>query len=354
MKVNITRQDITFYGLQIAAWLAFLMVPAISAFIATQSWTGAINAFNFNARIHWTSAAIYFVNALILVPWGYYRNRRWMFWLGNALIIAALVYVFFCNGNPRSFVEDIPNERYRQYALSSFYASAFLAIFMSAFLAGIALLVHHVRRTMVINRQLKEEQQKRTEAELEWLKSQINPHFLFNTLNNISSLTQIDADKAQDSIAQLSDLLRYAMYETNKQFVPVSGEVEFMRNYIELMRLRCNEKTIVATDFEIGNPGFQVAPLLFISLVENAFKHGVSSSKPSQIDISMKEADGVMTFTCDNTNYPKSDSDRSGSGIGLENTRRRLELLYGGRYEWEQSLEDNIYHVKVQITDNRA
>ncbi|MBO4786556.1 MAG: sensor histidine kinase, partial [Prevotella sp.] len=352
MKVNITRQDITFYGLQVAAWLAFLMVPAISAFIATHSWSGAMSAFNFNARVHWTSAAIYFVNALILVPWGYYRNRRWMFWLGNAIILAALVYGFFYNFNPDSFAENIPNERYRQYALSSFYASAFLAIFMSAFLAGIALLVHHVRRSMVINRQLKEEQQKRTEAELEWLKNQINPHFLFNTLNNISSLTQIDADKAQDSIAQLSDLLRYAMYETNKPLVSVSGEVEFMRNYIELMRLRCNERTTVSTEFAVANPDTQVAPLLFISLVENAFKHGVSSSKPSQIEISLTESDGTITFTCDNTNYPKSDSDRSGSGIGLENTRRRLELLYAGRYEWEQSLEDNIYHVKVQIGKN--
>ena len=353
MKLNITRQDITFYGLQIAAWLLFLMVPAISAFIATQSWTGAVNAFNFNARIHWTSAAIYFINALILVPWGYYRNRRWLFWLGNALILAALVYVFFYNFNPKSFVEHIPNERYRQYALSNFYASALVAILMSAFLAGIALLVHHVRRSMIINRQLKEEQQKRTEAELEWLKNQINPHFLFNTLNNISSLTQIDPDAAQDSIAQLSDLLRYAMYETDKKTVPIQGEVEFMRNYIELMKLRCNKMTTVNSQFSIQNSKAEVAPLLFISLIENAFKHGVSSNRPSTIDISLKQDGDQLVFCCDNTNYPKDDADRSGSGIGLENTRRRLELMYHDRYEWEQSLTDNIYHIKITLNPNQ-
>jgi len=349
MKVNITRQDITFYGLQVAAWLAFLMVPAISAFIATQSWTGAMRAFDVNARIHWGSAAIYFVNALILVPLGYYRNRRWLFWAGNAVILAALVYVFFYNFNPRSFIEHIPDEHHRQFALANFYASSFVAILMSAFLACIALLVHHVRRSMVIKRQLKEEQQKRTEAELEWLKNQLNPHFLFNTLNNISSLVQIDADKAQDAIAQLSDLLRYAMYESRHEMVPIQGEVEFMRNYISLMELRCNDKTTVNYQLSIVNYQLNIAPLLFISLIENAFKHGVSSSRPSKIDISLKQEDDQLVFTCDNTNYPKDDADRSGSGIGLENTRRRLELMYQGRYTWEQSLENDIYHVRITI-----
>ena len=350
MKVNITRQDITFYGLQVAAWLAFLMVPAISAFIATQSWSGAMRAFDVNARIHWTSAAIYFVNALILVPLGYYRNRRWLFWVGNGLIIAALVYFFFYNFNPRSFIEHIPDEGIRQYALANFYASSFVAILMSAFLAGIALLVHHVRRSMVIKRQLKDEQQKRTEAELEWLKNQLNPHFLFNTLNNISSLVQIDADKAQDAIAQLSDLLRYAMYETRHETVPLQGEVEFMRNYISLMQLRCSDKTEVVSQFSILNSQLEIAPLLFISLIENAFKHGVSSSRPSKIDISLAQQGDQLIFTCDNTNYPKDDADRSGSGIGLENTRRRLDLMYKDRYTWEQSLENDIYHSKVIIS----
>ena len=349
MKVNITRQDITFYGLQIAAWLAFLMVPAISAFIATQSWTGAVRAFDMNARIHWTSAAIYFVNALFLVPWGYYRNRRWMFWVGNALILGALIYIFFYDFNPQRFIDRIPDERHRQFALANFYASSLVAILMSAFLAGIALLVHHVRRSMTIKQQLKEEHQKRTEAELEWLKNQLNPHFLFNTLNNISSLVQIDADKAQDAIAQLSDLMRYAMYETRRETVHIQGEVEFMRNYIELMKLRCNDKTTIDYQLSIVNYQLKIAPLLFISLIENAFKHGVSSSRPSKIDIRLEQKDNQLVFTCDNTNFPKDDTDRSGSGIGLENTRRRLDLIYSGRYTWEQSLDNDLYHVCITL-----
>ena len=188
----------------------------------------------------------------------------------------------------------------------------------------IALGIRHFIRTRQLRQQLKDEKTKNTEAELAWLKNQINPHFLFNTLNNISSLTQIDADAAQDAIAQLSDLLRYAMYETNKPLVPIQGEVEFMRNYISLMELRCNDKTEVTTTFDVQQD-VEIAPLLFISLIENAFKHGVSTSRPSKIDIRLLQNEDELVFNCDNTNYPKDDADRSGSGIGLENTRRRLD-----------------------------
>ena len=127
-----------------------------------------------------------------------------------------------------------------------------------------------------------------------------------------------------------------------------------MRNYIELMKLRCNDKTEVSSQLSILNPQLEIAPLLFISLIENAFKHGVSSSRPSKIDIRLEQRDDQLVFTCDNTNFPKDDTDRSGSGIGLENTRRRLDLMYAGRYQWEQSLEDDIYHVCITLKMDSA
>ena len=348
MKEKIKVQDVTFYGLQVAAWLVFLMVPAISAFAANNSWEDAWRAIQFSSHIMWIPAAIFFVNSFVLIPFGYYRNRRWLFWLGNAVIFGLLAWHYFGIETP-AFMEHLPNERAKRYAVTSYYSTSVLSIFMDILLAGIALLIHHMYRTRAIKRQLMEEQHKRTEAELEWLKNQLNPHFLFNTLNNISSLIQLDADKAQDSIAQLSDLLRYAMYETRHETVPLQGEVEFMRNYVELMKLRCNERTIVNCQLLIGNSQLEIAPLLFISLIENAFKHGVSSSRDSRIDIRLEQNEGKLVFTCENTNFPKDDADRSGSGIGIENTRRRLDLIYKDRYVWEQSLEDNIYKVRVTI-----
>jgi LytS/YehU family sensor histidine kinase len=146
--------------------------------------------------------------------------------------------------------------------------------------------------------------------------------------------------------------MRYAMYETRHETVPIQGEVEFMRNYIELMKLRCNNKTEVNAQFTIDNSQLTIAPLLFISLIENAFKHGLSSSRPSKIDICLEQQDDSLVFTCDNTNFPKDDTDRSGSGIGLENTRRRLDLIYPSRYTWEQSLEGDIYHVRITLKTN--
>jgi LytS/YehU family sensor histidine kinase len=229
-----------------------------------------------------------------------------------------------------------------------FFGGFLMFLVLNCMVAAIAIGIRHYIRTREIKQQLKDEKAKNTEAELAWLKNQINPHFLFNTLNNISSLTQIDPDAAQDAIAQLSDLLRYAMYETNKKTVPIQGEVEFMRNYISLMELRCNDKTEVTTTFDVQQ-NIEIAPLLFISLIENAFKHGVSSSRPSKIDIRLLQNEDEIVFNCDNTNYPKDDADRSGSGIGLENTRRRLDLMYAGRYTWEQKLEDNIYHVRIDL-----
>ena len=217
-----------------------------------------------------------------------------------------------------------------------------------------ALGLRHFIRVQRIRQQLQEEKARHTEAELAWLKNQINPHFLFNTLNNISSLAAIDGEATQEAIAQLSDLLRYAMYETNKVAVPLQGEVDFMSNYIALMKLRVGRNTVVNTHFSIQNPQMEIAPLLFISIIENAFKHGVSSNKPSHIIIRMEQHDDKLSFECRNSNYPKAATDRSGKGIGIENTRRRLNLLYPDRYTWDQGICDNgeSYFSKILILNS--
>ena len=348
MKIRITKRDLELFGIQIVVWLVLMLVPAITTFVSTNNWTDTCKAMAYSMRITALPAGVYFVNFCLLIPLCYYRGRRWLFFLVNIMFLAGIAWHYF-SVDPQAIMDMQPNENFKKATLIGYYASTAFFLFVYVALAGLALLVHHSVRTKEIKRQLAEEKQKHTEAELEWLKNQLNPHFLFNTLNNISSLVQIDADQAQDSIAQLSDLLRYAMYETRHETVPLKGEVEFMQNYIDLMKLRCNEKTTVNCQLSIVNYQLSIAPLLFISLIENALKHGVSSGRDSQIDISMSSDDHLLTFVCENTNYPKDDQNRSGSGIGIENTKRRLELIYKNRYTWEQSLNDNIYHVKITI-----
>ena len=348
MKIRITKHDILLLGIQIVVWLVLILVPAITTFFSTHNWIDTWHALNLAIRITMLPAGVYFLNYCVIVPLCYYRGRRWLFFLINALIVGAIAWHYFLT-DPQVIMDAQPNEQFKKVALIGYYASTVFFLFVYIALACLALLVHHVNRTREIKRQLKEEQHKRTEAELEWLKNQLNPHFLFNTLNNISSLIQIDADLAQDSIAQLSDLLRYAMYETRNERVPLKGEIEFMQNYIDLMKLRCNERTVVHSHFSSLNSQLTIAPLLFISLIENAFKHGVSSNRDSSVEISLTTDDHLLTFVCKNTNYPKDEQNRSGSGIGVENTKRRLELIYQDRYTWEQETIDNIYQVKITI-----
>ena len=346
---KIEKKDLWLFLAQAGVWALIMLVFPLATLISTRNLETTSTSLLMVWQLLRGPLVVYFVNFYLLGPSLFFRNRYWLFALCNLLLITGMNYGFFFGYF--MIKEHVPTMR--GDAWIGFFSGAFMFFLLNTVMAAIAIGIRHFIRMGQLKQQLQNEKAKNTEAELAWLKNQINPHFLFNTLNNISSLTQIDADAAQDAIAQLSDLLRYAMYETNKKTVPLEGEVEFMKNYIGLMKLRCNEKTTVDARFSVLNTQLEVAPLLFISLVENAFKHGVSSSQPSSIVINLQEHDGEVVFLCDNTNFPKDDKDRSGSGIGLENTRRRLDLLYHDRYQWEQSLHDGIYHIQIKLESKK-
>ena len=356
-------RHLSLWLVQIAVWAIIILALPMATWLSTQDAGAAKTSFNVVFDLLLSPFLIYFANFYVFGPILFFadekearafrlynklsnRMRYLIFALCNLIAIPLFNSKFFMLWFHRNSIPNMPEMTTNMWI--GFFGGMFMFFLLNCIVAAIAIGIRHFIRTRQIRQQLQDEQAKHTEAELAWLKNQINPHFLFNTLNNISSLTQIDPDAAQDAIAQLSDLLRYAMYETNKKTVPISGEVEFMRNYISLMKLRCNEKTEVKTTFDIAQD-VEIAPLLFISLIENAFKHGVSSSRSSMIDIHLEQEDGSIVFACDNTNYPKDDADRSGSGIGIENTRRRLDLMYADHYSWQQWLEDDIYHVRVTL-----
>ena len=318
---------------QILLLSLIMLSPALISYISSGDSRLAMESLWITCIWLAPTMGVYLLNFYLCIPLLWFRHRFWQFGLTNAVLIT-VGNLHLINNN----ISAMPD--YARAGFSSFMIISFLLCLMAV---GIALSIRYMMRRS-------ERRQKEVEAELAWLKNQINPHFLFNTLNNISSLAQIDGEETQEAIMQLSDLLRYAMYETNKPKVRLDGEVEFMRNYIELMKLRCNEMTTVNAQFIVQSSQLEVAPLLFISLIENAFKHGMNSNAPATIDISLTQQGNTLVFLCDNTNNPKPTKDRSGSGIGLENTRRRLDLLYAGRYTWEQKVTpENIYHVKITI-----
>lgn len=197
----------------------------------------------------------------------------------------------------------------------------------------------------------KQELQKaQAEAELQNLKSQLNPHFLFNTLNNIYSLIAINQDKAQYAVQDLSKMLRHVLYENNDNLVPIDREFEFMRSYIKLMSLRLSKNTRLEVSIPESGKGAMIAPLLFIPLIENAFKHGVSNTQDSFIHIQLElHEDHWLHCLVVNSNFPKKDNDRSGSGIGIKNLKRRLELLYPGNFVFSPQTEDDRFIAELNI-----
>ena len=198
----------------------------------------------------------------------------------------------------------------------------------------------------------KEAEKSRAEAELKNLRNQLNPHFLLNTLNNIYALIAFDSDKAQQAVQELSKLLRYVLYDNQQTYVPLCKEVDFIRNYIELMRIRLSSNVKMTTQFDI-QPDSQtlIAPLIFISLIENAFKHGISPTETSFISIRISESNKEVICEIRNSNHPKTMEDKSGSGVGLEQVSRRLEILYPGDYTWSKGIskEGEVYESRLSI-----
>jgi len=195
----------------------------------------------------------------------------------------------------------------------------------------------------------KEAENIRLQSDLQNLRYQLQPHFFFNSLNNIYSLVDVAPDDAKKTIHALGKLMRYLLYEAVTEKVSLHREIDFLSKYIELMKLRSAENVKVSYAFPKDQPNVEIAPLLFISMVENAFKHGIPASLPSVLSFKMEIENQVLTFTSMNTNFPKTTDDKSGSGVGLENLRRRLELLYPEKHALKTEVQNDTFIAILNI-----
>jgi two-component system LytT family sensor kinase len=199
------------------------------------------------------------------------------------------------------------------------------------------------------HQQLREE---KTASELAFLKAQINPHFFFNTLNNIYALTYEDADTSRKAIHQLSRMMRYLLYDTKQEYTLLSDEINFLKDYIDLMKLRLTDKVVIDFSYPASIPNVMVAPMLFLPYIENAFKHGTSVNEQSEILISISQSNNKLSLHVKNDIIDnKSVAPEEYGGIGLENTRRRLDLLYPGKYQllFSESTQGREYNVYLSI-----
>ena len=193
------------------------------------------------------------------------------------------------------------------------------------------------------------------ESELEFLKSQINPHFLFNNLNNLYAHAIENSSKTPDIILALSSILRYMLYECKAKYVPLSKELEHLKNFIELHELQIEGRGKVKFSTNDLSSGYQIAPLILMVFVENAFKHSSSSQTENiNIDINLNvEDDGKLTFICKNTFQNQTNLDKLSTGIGLMNVKKRLELIYPNLYTLKIFDEHDIYQVFLTMDLNR-
>jgi LytS/YehU family sensor histidine kinase len=257
--------------------------------------------------------------------------------LSALFILAAMTGVFMLFSRPLSYV----------YRSEYFYI--LIANFYTTFLV---IAVKSIRDKLRSDRRNALLEKEKTENELRFLKSQMNPHFLFNAINSIYVLIKKDPDFAGLTLVKFADMLRYQLYECNADEIPIEKEIGYLDNYIELEKLRKGKEIRTRYTVGAGTCNFSIAPLLLIPFVENAFKY-VSScpDKNNFVTVDLNYQDDIFELSVENTMdednvMPK---ERSWGGIGLENVRRRLELIYNGRHALDISTSEDIYSVLLTI-----
>jgi hypothetical protein len=305
---------------------------------------------------------VFYVNYFLLTHALLFKKKYFLYILVNVLIVLLFLWV---NGECHAYLRqmDMEGRHIPPYGFDHDHnhphphppVITFILTDLVSFFIPIAfsIAMRSTEYWIKTESEKKEIENKNLESELQHLRYQLQPHFFFNSLNNIYSLVEQSPSKAQEAIHSLSKLMRYLLYDVGKDKIELAQEIDFLKKYIQLMELRHNDKTIARFVFpHTKNSTYYVAPLLFIPMIENAYKHGISATQVSDISFEMTITGNQLFFISRNTNFPKSRSDKSGSGIGLNNLRKRLELIYPDKYELQMGIENNIYSIELKIELN--
>ncbi|MFA6779163.1 MAG: histidine kinase [Paludibacteraceae bacterium] len=334
--------------IHIIAWMIMFVFPFF--FIRKENIDGSIIGYLRFCIVPCAFLIIFYINYLYLIEEYLFGKKIRTFIVYNIILIVSIGIIMHFLHEAMLFPHKSHMVMYQKKLLMDilFTLRDMLTLF---FTVAISVAIKGSYYWYNAEAQRQELERQRSEAELKNLKSQLNPHFLFNTLNNIYALIAISQEKSQQAVLELSKMLRYVLYDDNQKNVPLQKEVDFINNYISLMKLRLPENVTVKEDIDISrNPQIELAPLLFISLIENAFKHGVGSQDESFVNIRLKvEDNNLIICEIENSYMPKDKEDKSGSGIGLENLRRRLELLYPNRHSFTVGVENDKYMAKLTL-----
>jgi len=364
----------------LALWSMLFAVPVLSLYVRTLN--------NDDITFRWGEVlmiwqrfavflAIFLVHNYLLAPLLVYRNKRVLYCCSIAVVLGVFV-TFQCTNrppehllhptekmetadHPRPPMDDAdgfgpqhhPNRqfhhqpRHRHHPPVVFGEHDIVAFIILVLMLGMNLGIKYYFKSRHDAKQLIALEKENLEQQLEYLKYQINPHFFMNTLNNIHALVDIDPEKAKDTILELSKMMRFILYEGDKKGVPLTREFDFIRHYVTLMRMRYTDKVEVRVDLPTEVPDHQLPPLMLITFIENAFKHGISYSHPSFIHVKVGIEGTKLRFECYNSKADKPNEEKG--GVGLTNVKQRLNLIYGTNYTLTIQDEPESYNVELVI-----
>lgn len=281
--------------------------------------------------------SIYYLNSLILIPKLLFKNRIGKYII--ALIITLIIIVFL----------DYIFAYYFDIRLRFGGKRSPVSLFSSIFIIALSTSIKLAQKWFENESKQKEMIHEKMNSELSLLKSQVNPHFLFNTLNGIYSLANAKSDKTAPAIVKLSQMMRYMLDESKQQLVPLSSELDYINTYIDLQKLRLFDNVKIEFNIKGEAESIRIQPLLLIPFVENAFKHGTDSTRDCFININLEIKDNSIYLIVKNENINSRDEDGK-SGFGLNNIKRRLDLEYPRRYVLNTEVIDNVFVVKLFIS----
>lgn len=332
--------------LYLMVWMVIILVPVLNSKMLEE-----VHVSLENILIAWLKIApyllIFIIHNSLIAPRLLLRKHRYVWYLVvNLLTITAVfsLVAIYEKYAPYDTEPYILNGK-ASFTELAIYWNILLGFFMTGLNMGIKLLYRSLRD----EQQMEELKRQNLQAEMDYLRYQINPHFFMNTLNNIHALIDIDTEYAKSAVIELSKMMRYVLYESGSETISLKKDIQFIENYIELMRIRYDSSIDICLDYPATIPNkVAIPPLLLIVFVENAFKHGVSYNHASFIHIRIGYRDDAVTAVISNSRHEKS---RPGTtGIGLENVKKRLALIYQDNYTL--SIDDSdpaVYTVKLII-----
>ncbi|SRR6056297_1183009 len=342
MKIKINIQSVVHKGL-VAIGISLIIFLSLNHLLPLKYalFSGIITAL--------LIITVFLINDYFLYPVFFFRRRKINYILFSFLSISLITILHLAAERFLIFPHRISSPP-KEIPLIFPLMRSFLIFLMSHFISITILLAGTIKKQATREKNLKEE---KLGTELKLLKAQINPHFIFNALNNIYSLTYTQSEKAPESVLQLSKMLRYVFYDCSKDTVKLKDEINYVENFISFQRMKSEHEQNIAFNKERVDPECAISPMLFIPFIENAFKYSkIEEFPPAWIHIKLTAGADKISFSIENS-IPEEGKPSAGRGMGISNVRQRLEVLYPGKHSLKIEEKDLIFKVKLEINKQK-